>query len=381
MFSKKNAGKEIDIKKLNDVIGLTKNILKIAYVLIAIIGVYAITLLFKEWNIMGFIKTILTIVSPLFIGIIIAWLFDPFVKWLKRKGIRRGVGASITYFILLGGLFILISAIIPLLLEQINEFASSIPSIFDSIKVWIDGAFDKLGNIKNFDALSMKTELFTKIEEIGLGLTQSLPETIVNFIKSLFSGIGVFLVGLIIGFYLLISFDNVNESIVTFLPKKFRPDARDLMNEVNTSLRRFVQGTLVAATLVFIATSLGLSMSGIKAPLLFGLFCGITNIIPYVGPYIGGIPAIVVAFSQDVTTGLFVLIVIIIVQFLEGNFFQPIIMSKTMKLHPVTIMLGLLVFGYYWGIIGMILATPIIAASKSIFVFFNEKYDLLNFYD
>lgn len=381
MFNKKNSENEneIDIKKLNDVIGLTKKILKIAYVLAGILGVYAVTLLIKEWNIMVFIKTILTIVSPLFIGIAIAWLFDPFVRWLKRKGIRRALGASIVYVLFIGGIFIVVGSIIPLMSEQINEFANSIPAIFDSIKAWIDGAFDKLGNIKSFDVLSVKTELFHKVEDIGLGLTQSLPETMVNFLKSFFSGMGVFVVGLIIGFYLLISFDNVNESIITFLPKRFRGDARDLINEVNTSLRRFVQGTLLSATLVFITTSLGLSLSGIKAPLLFGLFCGLTNVIPYVGPYIGGIPAIIVGFSQDVTIGIFVLIVIIIIQFLEGNFFQPIIMSRTMKLHPVTIMLSLLVFGYYWGIVGMILATPIVAALKSIFVFFDDKYNIINF--
>ena len=381
MFSKKNTEKEIDIKKLNDVIGLSKKILKITYFLIFIVGVYAITMLIKEWNIMIFLKTLLTIVSPLFIGIVIAWLFDPFVRWLKRKGVRRVFGATLAYILFVGGIFIVVSSIVPLLSEQINEFANSIPSIFDSIKNWIDGAFDKLGNIRNFDAASVKVELFNKIEEVGMGLTQSLPETMVTFLKSFFSGMGIFVVGLIIGFYLLISFDNVNETIITFLPKRFRTDARDLINEVNTSLRKFVQGTLLSATLVFITTSLGLSLSGIKAPLLFGLFCGLTNVIPYIGPYIGGLPAIIVGFSQDVTIGIFVLVVIIIIQFLEGNFFQPIIMSKTMKLHPVTIMLSLLIFGYYWGIIGMILATPVVAALKSIIMFFDDKYHILNFND
>lgn len=380
MFGKKNSeDKKIDYKKLNDVIGLTKKILKITYILVAIIGIYAITLIFKEWNIMKFLKTFLTIVSPFFIGVAIAWLFDPFVRLLKNKGIKRTLGAILTYVLFIGGFLIILSLIIPLLGNQINDFANSIPTIFETIKGWIDGIFDNFANIKNFDVEAVKAELFMKIEDFGLNLTESLPELLVNFIRSLFSGFGIFLVGIVIGFYLIISFDNVNESIITFLPSRTRDTARDLMNEINIVLRRFVQGTLLSATVVFIATTIGLTLSGMKAPLLFGLFCGITNIIPFIGPYLGGIPAVVVAFSQNLTTGIIVLIVIVIIQFLEGNFFQPLILSKTMKLHPVTIILSLLVFGYFWGIVGMVLATPIVGAIKSILMFFDERYDILNF--
>lgn len=380
MFGKKNSeDKKIDYKKLNDVIGLTKKILKITYILVVIIGIYAITLIFKEWNIMKFLKTFLTIVSPFFIGVAIAWLFDPFVRLLKNKGIKRTLGAILTYVLFIGGFLIILSLIIPLLGNQINDFANSIPTIFETIKGWIDDIFDNFANIKNFDVEAVKAELFMKIEDFGLNLTESLPELLVNFIRSLFSGFGIFLVGIVIGFYLIISFDNVNESIITFLPSRTRDTARDLMNEINIVLRRFVQGTLLSAAVVFIATTIGLTLSGMKAPLLFGLFCGITNIIPFIGPYLGGIPAVVVAFSQNLTTGIIVLIVIVIIQFLEGNFFQPLILSKTMKLHPVTIILSLLVFGYFWGIVGMVLATPIVGAIKSILMFFDERYDILNF--
>ena len=130
------------------------------------------------------------------------------------------------------------------------------------------------------------------------------------------------------------------------------------------------------ASLVFVVSTIGFFISGLKAPLLFGLFCGITDIIPYLGPYIGGIPAVVVGFSQSPITGIITLIAIVIVQFIEGNLLQPLIMSKQLKLHPVTIMLGLLIFGYFFGIVGMVVATPAIAAIKVIFTFFDEKYHI-----
>jgi len=368
----------LDVAKVNDILGLSKRILKIVYILFFILSIYVILILAKELHFIEFILTILQIVSPLFIGLIVAWLFDPFVKWLNKKGIKRFWGTFITYSILLGTIYIIIAAIVPLLSEQISDFAGMVPQIFDAIEGWIDGIFTQLGDIKNFNAESFKADIFEQIETIGVNLTNSLPTIVVDVVKSTFSGLGIIIVGLIIGFYLLISFDGKG-GIISFLPKKIQKTTIELIEEVDNSLRSFVQGALFDCTFVFIITTIGLWVIGLKAPLIFGLFCGLTNIIPYAGPYIGGIPAIIVGFSQDPMIGLLTLIVIVVIQFLEGNFIQPLIMSRTTKLHPVTIMLGLLIFGYFWGIIGMLVATPVIASVKAIIMFYDEKYNILHF--
>ena len=112
--------------------------------------------------------------------------------------------------------------------------------------------------------------------------------------------------------------------------------------------------------------------------LLFGLFCGITDLIPYIGPYIGGGLAIVVGFTQGPFIGLGVLIIAVIVQLVENYILQPIVMSKATQINPVIIMVTLLVFGYFFGIIGMILATPILAILKVINKFLINKYDLFH---
>ena len=382
MFNKKKAkeGVEIDKKKVNDVLTLSKKILNVLYIFIIIIGIYALIKLTKETKIFYFIKSILKIVAPLFIGIIVAWMFDPLVKKMQKKGIKRPLGTTIVYILFIGLLAVLIGSIIPILTNQINEFAStSLPTIIDTLKSWIDSIFDKISNISSFDVNGMKTEVFNKIGEIGTSLTSNLPTITVNAIKSIFSGLGTIVIGLVIGFYLLLSFDNATDTIVTLLPEKLHKDTKVLANEINTSLRNFVTGALLDALFVFIITSIGFALVGLKAPLLFGLFCGITNVIPFAGPYIGGIPAVIVGFSQGLPTGIFTLIVIVVVQFFEGNFLQALIMSKTTKLHPVTIMLGLLIFAHFWGIIGMVVSTPIIASLKAIIMFLDEKYDILKF--
>lgn len=377
-MKKKELEEVIDKKKINELVSLSKKFVNVAYILLIVLGIYAITILLKEWNLLNFFRILISIISPLFIGLVVAWLFDPIVTYFTKKKLSRKLSTFIVYLLFLIIIGIILGMIFPLLSDQLTDFAKTIPQIIDSIKNWISDIFSNFKNIEGFDAEGVKNNLFANIEGYAGDLTSSLPTIIVNLVSVLFSGLGVVVVGLIIGFYILISFDNFGDAL-EFLPENIKEDTQNVIEVVNKCLRRFVKGALIDSTLVFIISALCLWMVGLKAPLLFGLFCGITNVIPYAGPYIGGAPAVIVGFSQGMTTGLLTLLVIAIIQFIEGNFFQPVIMSKTTKLHPVTIMLGLLVFGYFWGIIGMVISTPIIAALKALFIYFENKYNFLNF--
>ncbi|MBR2832925.1 MAG: AI-2E family transporter [Bacilli bacterium] len=367
----------INTAKVNEVADNASRVLKVTYFLLLALGFYLLLLLIKETKLLHFIWTLLKIVAPLFIGIIIAWLFDPFVKWLQTKKINRTLGALITYVILFIIVFIILAALIPLLAEQISEFAAAAPSIFETIKGWAIGMFDHINNIESIDVEAIKAEFFNNFNSIAGEIGKNLPATLISIITGFFSGMGTLILGLIIGFFLLISFDSTS-SLLNFIPRNIRETSMDLINDINESLRKYVQGAVIDCSVIFILTSIGLWMIGLKAPALFGFFCGLTNIIPYIGPYIGGAPAVIVGFTQSPTIGILTIVVIATIQFLEGNFLQPLIMSKTTKLHPVTIMLGLLVFGYFFGMIGMLISTPLIAVAKTIFVFFDKKYGIVN---
>ncbi len=377
MFRKRN-DKELDIGKINSLVLLGNKVFQILLVMLIVAGVYIGIKVLKELQIFPFVLTILRLLLPLFIGLFIAWLLDPIVSKLKEKGIRRGFGTAICYIVFLGIVFLIVNALIPLLSEQINEFVSNtIPGVYDACRNWINNIFDKFNGIENFDANSMKLELFAKLESIATNLTSSLPAILVTFVTNLFSGVGTFAIGMIIGFYILLDFDKHVKLIYSLVPNHLQKDAYTLVKVVDEPLKRFVIGAIIDCSVVFIISFIGFAIIGLKAPLLFGLFCGITNVIPYAGPYIGGAPAVLVAFSQGTPTGIAVLIFIAVVQALEGNLFQPLIMSKTTKLSPITIILGLLVFGHFFGIIGMVLATPIIGAVKGIISFFDSKYNFL----
>lgn len=376
MLKKFKNNEELNVEKINEAVTLLDKILKIAYIFIILGGIFIIIKVFKELHVKSIILVILKTLLPLFIGLFIAWLFAPAVKKLQKKGIKRGLGTTIVYVVFIGLLVLLIGSIIPILRDQINDFVQTLPSIIDSVKNWITDLFGKLDNVDGLDADNMMNNIFAKMEEFSTSLTTTIPDKVVGIIKSFISGMGSFVVGLIIGFYLLMGFDNAGELLITLLPKKYQKDTRELGNEINNSLRKFINGALIDAFFVFVITSIAFVIVGLRAPLLFGLFCGITNVIPYAGPYIGGVPAVIVGFAKGPITGILTLISIVVIQFLEGNFMQPVIMSKTTKLHPVTIIVGLLIFGHFFGIIGMVISTPLIAVLKSIIMFFMEKMNI-----
>ena len=375
MFGRK-VSKDLDVEKVNEVTNLASKVLRVLYLLLIAAIIYVVIRLFKETKILDFVFKILEICLPLFIGILMAWLFDPFVKWLQSKKIKRTLGAVITYLIIFLVIFLVLVTLIPLLVDQVREFARIIPDVFDTVKVWGNNFFDSLesSNVVDFD--KMKNEVFASLESFAKDVTTTLPQNILGFVSGLFSGLGVFGLGLIIGFFLIVNFDN-SSNLFNFIPKKFRNTTIALLDEVNGSLRSYVKGAILDCSLIFVLSSLAFWAVGLQAPMLFGLFCGLTNIIPYAGPYIGGAPAVIVGLTQSPTIGILSLVVIVIIQFLEGNFLQPLIMSKTTKLHPVTIMLGLLVFGYFFGIVGMLISTPVIAALKTVFKFYDDKYGII----
>lgn len=363
-------------KKLDEVISLSSKVLKVLYLLLIALAIYIALVIFRETKIISIIKTIIKVVSPLFIGILIAWLFDPFVKWLERKKIKRFWGSIITYAIIFLVLFLVIYSLVPILTDQTREFIKTVPDVLDEVKDWANDGFKYISKI-GLDGEKMKLDFISYINTFTSNITTTMPQNFLGFVSKVISYLGTFILGIIIGFFLIVNFDSTSK-LFNFIPKKYRNTTIDVLDKVNVSLRSYVRGAVFDCTLIFVLSSIGLWICGLKSPVLFGLFCGLTNIIPYAGPYIGGAPAVLVGFTQDPLIGIFCLIVIFVIQFLEGNFLQPMIMSKTTKLHPVTIILGLLLFGHFFGIIGMLISTPIIASVKTIIMFCDEKYGFLS---
>lgn len=376
MFRKKK-DREVDIDSLNDILFTGKRLLHIGYIIAIIALVLLVTYLVKEWHALRFVGEFLIVISPIFIGLIIAWLLDPLVKWLQGKKFPRILACILVYVLFIAFLFLIIALLVPVMGNQIKDFIGNIPDLVDDFKKFFNGLIVDLNYTFNYDFNGVKDHTYHAIENFGMNMTTKIPNMAFGIVSSVISGGISFFLGLMIGFYMLFDFDKLNSTFISFLPKRWRKGAVELTVRLNDSLRSYVQGLLLIMSLVFITQAIGLTLSGIQAPLVFAFFCALTDIIPYFGPYIGAIPVLIVGFMMDPIVGICCLISIIVVQLLENNFYQPLIMGHTMKLHPVTIMLGLLIFQHFFGIIGMIVATPVIAALKIIFTFVDEKMDVM----
>ena len=371
---KKNL-KEIDSKEVNEVVSLTKKILNLLYIVMIVAIVLCGTVILKNLNVWNILLPFLKVLSPLFIGFVIAWLFNPLVKKLHQKGIPRIVGSILIYAIFLVFIYIFLRILVPTLYNQINELIATLPSILDKFSNFADDLINQI-SISGIDLTSFRDNLFDSVGGFLVNFTNSLPKSLIGLLGSLASGIGTILISLVIGLYMLFDFDAISKHFLKLVPNKNKYEIEVLITNIGKEVRKTISGTLLVAFMVFITDTIGFAIIGLNAPLLFGLFCGLTDLIPYIGPYIGGAAAVIVGFSQGTITGIAVLIVCIVVQLIENYVLQPVVMSKTTHLHPVTIMIGLLVFAHYFGIIGMIIATPCIALLKVIFKFIVKKYNL-----
>lgn len=370
---------KVDTEKLNEAITIGNKILKLTYALIIIALMGGTIFLLRTLNIFPIIGTLLGVISPFFIGFIIAWLLNPIVNKLTDHGMKRGLATVIVFILFLALIYLFCLAVIPSLVSQINDIAKMVPDILDNLKEIVDKIFVKLSTETNIDMSSVKTNFLTYIENFAKNVSTDLPTKIITIVQNLVSGIGKLAVGLVIGFYLLFNFHNFSKHFMNIVPKRFKNSAERLLDEIGSIIYKFINGTFIDCFVLFLISCVGFSLIGLKAPVFFAFFCAITNVIPYIGPYVGGAPAMLVGFTMSPLTGLLTLLFMIVVQTIEGNFLQPMIVGKKLDLKPVTIVISLLIFGHFFGIIGMIIATPIVAILKAIYLFFDEKYDFFGY--
>lgn len=368
---------KIDNDGVNEVISLSKNILKLLFIVLVIGIILASIIVCQKLGIFVLVGTVLKILTPFFIGFIIAWLFSPLVNKLTKKGMSRILASILIYVVLILFLLGFFQIFIPIVYEQLNELLKILPNVLTKITDVINNLFARI-EFEGLDIEGLRVNALGVVNEFGNNLASNLPETIMNTVSGFVAGIGTFLFSLIIGLYMLFDFDNVSTHFLKVIPRHHQMEMASLLEKIGVEVRKCVNGTLLVACMVFVCDTVGFSLVGLNGALLFGLFCGITDLIPFIGPYIGAAAAIIVGLTQSPFVGIAVLVIALIVQLVENYILQPVVMSKATNLHPVTIICGLLIFGHFFGIVGMILATPIMSIFKVVWRFLDDKYDFFN---
>ena len=357
--------------KINESINILNIILKIVLIFLVILLFYIFLLINKELKIIQLFITILKIISPLFFGILIAYLLNPIVSKFK---IKRLYSSLIVYFIIILILGLFIWFIFPNLKNQIIDINKYLPEFIDNINIFLNNLISKFSLSSEF-----KINIKTFIGDYLLIFTRDFPNNCLNIINNTISVISFIVLSLITGFYILLDFDNFKNNIFILLPKKKRRRFKNLFKQIFEYIFIYIKETFLIILIVFILSLISFTIFDIKAPIFFALLNAFTNIIPYIGPIIGAVPIVLISFMSGVKTGVFISVSLVIIQVIENLFIHPILMGKNMKLHPVTILISLLIFDYFFGIIGMCIAVPIVAILKTIILFIDKKYNIFNF--
>ena len=203
---RKSKDNEIDITSLNVILKTGKKLINIGYFMAILALIILGTFLLKEWKILVFIKEFLIVISPIFIGILIAWLFDPFVRKLQEKKIPRVIGCIISYLILFGVLFFICYLFISSLVGQIKDFIKAAPTIFEELTTFVTGLISRFDSNNLINIKEFKKQITEVISNYGASIVSELPKYLLSVGKSLISFGVNFVLGLMIGFYLLFDF-------------------------------------------------------------------------------------------------------------------------------------------------------------------------------
>ena len=370
-----NKEKKLDFKTLNELIKTGNILLKIMLAMVILAIAILIIYLIDKTSVLVILGKIIGILSPLFLGLLIAWLVEPAINYFVKNKVGRKLATVVVYLILIFIIILIAALIVPEFIAQVNELITRIPNFLKSINTFINDTFKSTAD---FDLSSVKESLINTINNFVNNFTSENLTGIVEKLSSSIKVVSNFVLGILIAFYLSLDFKNVNKYVSILVPNRFHEDIKKITTPLNEMLRNYVNGTLLSCLFVMILSLIGFLISGVSSPLLFAIFCAITNLIPYFGPYIGGIPVILIGFTMNPYVGFGCLITVVLVQFLEGNILNPLIVGKAVDLHPVILMLSLLVFEYFFGIFGMVIAVPIVATIKIVLLFFENKYHFIN---
>lgn len=303
------------------------------------------------------IGTFFSVLTPFYIGFAIAYILNPILSLLQtRFKMKRGLAIGATYSILL------------LLIGFFSWWI--VPQALDNTLTIADEVSAKLGTLQ-FHSGVLENSALGKYLDVDLSTYAQKAAGFANVIIAnlsslLFAVTSAFFntfLGLIISIYMAISKDKVIAGLTRIykraFPKETAKDIQNFANEANTIFSNFVTGLIIESLIVGMLAFISLSLMGVKYALTLALIICVTNVIPYFGPFIGAIPAVVSTALYNPALALWVLLFILVLQQFDANFIGPRIMGNSVGISPLWIMFFILVFGTFWGAAGMILAIPL----------------------
>lgn len=296
-----------------------------------------------------FIYMVRDVALVLFIAFILASAITPWVDSLEDRKIPRAISVVGIYLIMLGIVAAVFMLIVPPITTQLGQLASNLPQYYNEVSGWLAKA-------------NSSSQIIVGLQ----GVLQKWTEGLAGGASGVFSIVGSFfgtmigvLLALAITFYITLQKNSIKKFIQSVTPIKYQPYAIQLMRRIQDMMGAWLSGQLVLSLLVGILTYVALTIMGVKYALILAIFVGITEIIPYVGPTIGAVPVVFLAFLQAPLLGLIAFFVFIAIQQIENGLIVPMVMKRAVGLNPIVTIIAIAIGGNLAGIAGAIIAIPL----------------------
>lgn len=336
---------------------------------IGLITIVLMRSLFKEYAILS--DTFYTIIF----SIILAYLFNPIINYLESKNINRLWGVLLLYLIIVMIVLIFAFLVIPRSSREIKRLMVDFPYYLDKASGLIDFLYNEY-----YSTMGDLPPIFQGVQQVIMENIVGLESMIVNGLKTFMGGIiNTFskVVSLvltpILTLYFLVDKDYFKERFLNIIPKKYKNDFMELSRDIDNSLSKFVRGKIIMAAYVGFATTLVLLILGVEFAIVIGFITGFADVIPYIGPFLGFVPAVFFAFLSSPIKALWLSIIFLLIQWSENNILAPKIIGDTTGIHPIIILLSIIVGGGIFGVMGMILGVPVVAVLLILYEFAKEK--------
>ncbi|NLY36789.1 MAG: AI-2E family transporter [Tissierellia bacterium] len=326
--------------------------------------------LFFFANNIGYVKEIFRVTQPVLWGIAISYVMNPICKYFMEKTkLPWSLNILLGYILLILVLSAFIWGLAPIIGQNIADLLNSIPVLIKTIQRTIIDIEKNLSQgplAPLMDQFDLKNLINTVLGKVGV-LVNNLSNLLVVFIK----GFSQFILGLIISIYMLLNKDPIKEKVFRYMRVRLSPEKEralgDFMRKADKTFGGFLAGKLLDSMIIAMISFVGFMILDAPFPLLLAIIIGITNMIPYFGPLIGGVPVVFLILFIDPKKAALVAIFIIALQQLDGYYIGPKILGETIGVSPFWVILGVTIGGGLYGIVGMILGVPTLALINSEF--------------
>ena len=310
-----------------------------------------------------FLFLVRDVVILLFIAVIIAASIDPAVDYLqKKKRIPRSAGAMLIYVFLFSIVALIVSFMVPSIVNQFNDFSKNSSQYF--------GDF---GSIINSSQNNDINRIIQGIADNAESSFSNISKNIFSKTLGVFSGLLSIVVVFSMAFYMVMEERGIKKFIISVVPEKNKAYAANLTDRIEGKIGRWMLGQLFLMVVIFILDFIGLYLVGVPYPLLLALFAAILEVVPYVGPIISAVPGVVLGFLVSPTVGMLAFVVYLIAQQFESHVVIPLTMKKAVGLNPVVTIVAILIGFKLAGVLGAIIAVPAATAISLVVADLMEK--------